>query len=270
MYSYAILVANKGSPMYERVKILQPILDAAVKAKERVWPTHTGASLDRTKYVSASEIGQCARRIWFSKNLPLTESSFYWGYSERGHASEAWIVDKLRSFEHDYRWTYIGKDQVSFHADYQSGTPDGLLDTGEMLLVVDFKSVDPRLSIKKLPKKEHLDQIIQNMDLIEHCLDISVSGALLAYSDASDYAKINEWMVNRNSPQVGERMVELELRAETIMQATSAEQLEPEGMYNGSCNQCPFKAECSGAIQLERERVEHYGKAKQASSRIFG
>lgn len=256
--------------MYERVKILQPILDAAVKAKEQVWPTHTGEHLDRRSFVSASEIGQCARRIWFGKNLPLVEGNFYWGYAERGHASEAWIVEQLRNFEHEYRWTYLGKDQVSFHADYQSGTPDGILDTGEMVLVVDFKSVDPRLNISKLPKKEHVDQLIQNIDLVEHCLDMRLDGALLAYSDASDFCKINEWKIDRVSPQVGERMVELEIRAETIMQATSADQLEPEGIYNGSCNQCPFKTECSGAIQLERERVAHYGKAKQASSRIFG
>lgn len=258
--------------MYRRVKILQPVIDAAVKARAvPVWPTYDNSLLDRSKYVSSSEIGKCARQVWFSKNVPLSEgNAFYWGFAERGHSHEAWIVEQLKAYEHDYRWSYIGKEQVSFHADYQSGTPDGLLEATGMVLVVDFKSIDPRKSLSKLPAAEHLDQLIQNMDLVEHCLDLSVDGALLAYSDASDYSKIHEWLIERDSPQVGERMVELETRAHTIMQATSAEQLPAEGVYAGTCTNCPFKAECSGAVMQQQQERVNYERAKRTSASVFG
>lgn len=259
-----------GQIMYEKVKILQPILDAAVNAAEMRWPTYDGKTLDRRAYVSASEIGKCARMIWFSKNLTLEGGKFYWGYAQRGHAHEAWIVEQLRAFEHEYGWNYIGDEQVSFYDGYQSGTPDGVFSKENFWGLTDFKSIDPRKKVTALPDPVHIKQVVQNMDLVEHCLDVEFDGALLAYSNASDYSIVHEFWIPRKSPQVGEMMIQLEDRAEYIMNAKSAEEIEPEGLYTGDCTNCPFKAECSGAIQQKKNEVKRNDEIGKKAARVFG
>lgn len=256
--------------MLDRVKILSPILDASVQADEKEWPAFDGSMLDRSQYVSSSEIGKCARQVWFSKNIPINEGNFYWGYAERGHSHEAWTIKRILSYKHGYTWYYVGDEQVSFYDAYQSGTPDGLFVDAASNFLFEHKSIDPRTKISALPKKEHIDQCIQNMDLLEICLDISISGGLIVYGDASDYSKIQEFMIDRHNSQVMERMIALENRAEAIMKATSAEQLEPEGLYNGGCKTCSFKAQCSASITQAKQEKDRYEQAGKAASRFFG
>lgn len=260
--------------MFEKVSILKPVLDAALNARPAAkWPAYDDGLLPREQFVSASEIGKCLRMIWFGKNVPLEQGNYMdgnWGFAERGHSHEQWIVEQLRSYEHEYDWTYIGKDQVSFYDGNQSGTPDGLLNCEHGLLVVDFKSIDPRKNRNKLPVPENVDQIIQNIDLMEVCLDVDIDGGLLAYSDASNYADIIEYKINRSNPKVGERMIELENRAETVMTATSADQLPPEGIYSGGCTYCNHKALCSATVEQTRQMREKHDKATDTAKRIFG
>lgn len=260
--------------MFQRVKILQPMLDGVVQARYRggkSWPTFDGATLDRASFVTASEIGKCARMVWFGKNVPLTEGKVQWGFFERGHSHEAWIVDQLRSYQGEYRWTYIGGDQVSFHDGHQSGTPDGLLEcpNGD-LYVVDFKSIDPRKNVAKLPAPEHIDQVLQNTDLVEACLDVEVSGALLAYSDASDYSKVREYLVDATCDEAIARRELLEQRAENILTANSADQVMAEGIYNGGCTFCPFTAQCSAAVEQSNVEKLRNDTAKRTAQGIFG
>ena len=253
--------------MFDRVEILRPMLDTAVQAKSVRWPTYDGAYLDRTKFVTSSEIGKCARMVWYSKNVPLSEGMFMWGYAERGHAVEAWVVDKLTKSNDDlgYDFAYLGDDQVSFYDEYQSGTPDGLFYNEYAWNQFEFKSIDPRVRLDSLPKKEHLKQAVQNMDLVEACLDIDLKGTLLAYINASNFGLITEFWIDRNSRNVGKMMVDLQNRAEAIMTAKSADDLAPEGISTGDCKYCAFTAQCSGAILAQRAEKERYGKLEKVA-----
>lgn len=254
----------------EKVSILQPLLHHAMDHKVSVWPAFDGTMLDRTQFVSSSEIGKCAREIWFGKNLPLQEGKFKWGFAERGHGHEAWVVERLRSVPTEYEFKYMGDEQVSFYDGYQSGTPDGLWRTSDGNTLFEHKSIDPRTNMSKLPKPEHLLQVTQNMDLVEACEDITIDGGLLAYSNASDFSTVTEFWVDRHSPTIGEAMEALERRAETIMQATSAEDVEPEGIVSNGCMYCAFKAECSAAVMAtKQERVSHENR-QRTSAKFFG
>lgn len=259
--------------MHERVKILAPVVDHVMQtAAPTTWPTYDGKMLDRSQYVSSSEAGFCLRRIFFSKNVTLPEGKVRWGFFERGNSHEEWLVNKLRSASSEWKFLHVGDEQVSFYAGYQSGTPDGIglnEETNETVLL-EFKSIDPRTKVSALPKREHVLQVIQNMDLVEECYDLEFDYGLLAYFDASDYAATYEFMIDRNHPQVASTMVDLEVRAERVMNATSADELEAEGMYNGGCKYCPFTSQCSASVLATKQEKENYDRIEKRSASIFG
>jgi len=253
-----------------KVQIVGPIVRASVAARaDKSWPTYNGKTLDRAKFVSASEIGKCERQIWFSKNVTLTEGKpFYWGYAERGHSHEQWLVEQIRHRPGPYSWMCMGDQQVSFYYGHQSGTPDAIAVGSDGYVVVDFKSIDPRKNLSRLPAQEHLDQVVQNMDLVSVCLDVDVAGGLLVYSNASDYNAIHEFYICADDNAYA-RMGVLEARAAKIMNAKSPDDLAPEGIYNGGCEYCPFTAQCSGAIELEYENRERHKANARTASRFF-
>jgi hypothetical protein len=259
--------------MHERIKLIAPIVDHVMQTSAPdTWPTYDGKMLDRTRYVTSSEAGFCIRRIWFSKNITLPEGKVKWGFFERGHSHEAWLVSKLHQADCELKFKFVGDEQVSFYAGYQSGTPDGVAynyETNETILL-EFKSIDPRTKVSALPKKEHVLQTIQNMDLVEECLDIVFDYAVIAYFDASDYSMVYEFMIDRSNPKVGDVMVALEARAERVMKATSADELEAEGMYNGGCKYCPFTSQCSASVTATKQEKQNYDRIGKTSNAVFG
>jgi len=256
--------------MIERVKILAPLLDSAVGADIATWPTYDGQTLDRSKFVTASEAGKCARMIWFSKNLPPVEGKFKWGFAQRGHGHEAWVAQKLRSLDCEYDFQHLAEEQVSFYDGYQAGTPDGIWKLPTEWWLFEHKSIDPRTKVANLPKPEHVKQVIQNMDVVEACLDIDFAGGLLAYSNASDFSLIYEYWIDRNSPQVGEMMETLERRAESIITATSADEVEPEGLYTGGCKTCAYGTQCSAAVTATKQEKNRHDKILRTGTAVFG
>lgn len=239
----------------------------ALRPKDK-WPTFDGKELDRSKFVTSSEIGKCARMIWFAKyaaehNIPPPQdvSSFQtsgWGFWARGHNVEAWVVEQLRRSDASADFKYIGDEQVSFYCDAQSGTPDGVMIDTAGITVFDIKSMDPRKGRKGLPEDSHVKQVIQNMDLIEQCTDLIPSGGKLIYVNCSNYEEMYEFDIERNE----DLMDELNARAHMIMSAEQAEDVEPEGIYNNGCGFCPFKSHCNDA-QTRAKSAKMEAKARE-------
>lgn len=247
------------------------------KKPAQMWPTVDGGVLDRTKHVTASEIGDCARKIKINK-VKMQEkgykpelgtnydSSVDWGFFERGHNVEAWFVDLLHAgFDNNhYQLMYTGKDQVSFTDQYQSGTPDGIIMSEDELFILEIKSIDPRTNITRLPKLLHIDQVMQNMDLASDYFGKSPAGGLLIYIDASNYQKINGFQIEADHAH----MDRLQARAEYIME-TAPEDLKPEGLFKDrGCEYCQHTAECSAMIAA-KNNGESYDRS-ETSKRIFG
>ena len=256
--------------MFTKVKLLGPMLEEAVANKVMAWPTYDGQNLDRANFVSSSEVGKCARQIWFSKHLPPVEGKFKWGFAERGHGHEAWVVEMLRSLDNEFEYLHVGDEQVSFHAGYQSGTPDGVFVNQGRWWLFEHKSFDPRSKVSNFPKPEHIKQTVQNMDLVEECLGVTFDGALLVYSNASDFSTTYEFWIDRTSPEVGEMMIALENRAEAIMNAESADDVEPEGLHNGGCKVCAYGSQCSAAVTASKNERNRYDKITKHGSKFFG
>lgn len=231
---------------------------ALANSEPQGWPTYDGLELDRTEFLTSSETAQCLRKAFFSKNNDkykpkLTGSgSGENGYSERGHAIEAWLVQKLMPLKRmGYKFEYMGKDQRSFYdSDLGiSGTPDGLITTPDgKHWLLEIKSIDPRFNKNNLPKKGHVNQTQQNMFLVINCLGIKLEGAVLVYIDASNVYDIREFPMAYDEEMVEEGLN----RSDTLWNATEPDDLEPEGIYNGDCEYCAYTHHCSQVVNMQK------------------
>ena len=89
----------------------------------------------RENTVGASEIGQCARRVFFAKNA----GDFVYGAASDEDYVEAWGAALRGCLIEDHFWTpalrtrfgnkllYAGDEQKTFVLGFTSATPDGLL-----------------------------------------------------------------------------------------------------------------------------------------------
>lgn len=271
---------------------LQKVVARGYDAKEaQKWPIYDGGDLDRSQYVTASEVGTCARKVKLDKEALKAQkqlgkydvafgtknsSTDDWGFFERGHTMEAWFVDLLAAGwdgagtqTKDTDLLFTGTGQCSFVNGNQSGTPDGVffqtIDGVPHVGVLEIKSIDPRVSPRKLPKPEHTPQVIQNLDLVAAQFDAVPIGGELIYINASHY----KTMIQFHIPWDEQEAERLELRANGIMEAIGPEYLEPEGIFNGGCKYCAHTARCNAIIAEQRSKKGNSDDLGKAASGLF-
>ncbi|MDJ0827780.1 MAG: PD-(D/E)XK nuclease family protein [Rhodobacter sp.] len=258
-------------------------IDHGIDLRERQeWPLYQGGILDRSAYVTASEIGTCARKIKLDKQFmketgydpnegTKTKSSDAWGFWERGHNVERWIVDHLTRGWASNEWElkYLGEEQVSFTDGVQSGTPDGIAinHADEAFYTLEFKSMDPRTNVSRLPKITHRDQVVQNTDLIAHNMDLSPAGGLILYVDASDHKRRFPHMIEYTD----DHAARLQDRAEMIM-STEPEDLKPEGLFspNNDCQYCKHTAACNMMVAHAKNGKDFGHDLNATANGVFG
>lgn len=241
----------------------------AQEARKPDWPIYgkQDEQLDRTQFLTSSENTACLRRLFLEKKFPdLVEQS--WGFAQRGHAVEAWVVDRLEeSLLPEEQLRFSGWAQRSFIDEKcrLSGTPDGLLyAVGERPVLVEIKSVDPRTNWDNLtePKPQHYAQVQQNMYLLRHNMAslrrIDMRYARLIYQDASNFEQSVEFMVPWSPVAVDTYIA----RANQLFSAEHAHELPAEGLTSADgCTYCSFKEGCSTIeTKAGRERKERVPK----------
>lgn len=258
------------------ISLSKLIHEGMQRKPNNVWPVFpNNASLDRTAVVTASEIGGCELRTFFDKEQmrengysPTEGTAIFkdWGYAERGHVIEAWAVENIRrANDGKHSILFMGEDQRSFVVGIQSATPDGvILLPHNGVITFDIKSIDPRKAVRKLPDKKHIKQVTQAVDLVSQCMDRRPIGSILIYIEASDISKHYEFFI----PFDVDLADELYEKANKIANATSAKELQAEGVYTGECGMCPFAARCSSHIRENKETSNV--KLKEAGSKFFG
>ena len=244
--------------------MIREALDAYAESAGRTWQT------DRSQTVGASEIGLCARRVFFLKNegdvvYGATRDEDHedgWGARIRGSVYEdAWWVPAMRARFGD-RLLYAGNDQRTLVDGFLSATPDGVLvgmpndallgvgipDLEADCVVVDCKTIDPRARIDE-PKPEHAYQLQVQIGLVRLRTNHRPVYGVLPYTNASIWSEVTEFAI-RFDPAVFEHAQE---RATMIMTARSAADLLPEGHIAGGkeCDLCPFTRPC-GILRAER------------------
>ena len=236
---------------------VKDMADRHVAANQKHW------SHDRLTTVGASEIFLCARRTAYAKAETPPDADYddrygarvrgdlienhFWEPAIRGQKPEG--VDLL----------FASQEQKTLVDGYLSATSDGLLvgvasdslahlgipDLGSDALVVECKSIDPRVSLKEA-KTEHSGQTQVQMGLIRACTPFRPEVALISYADASFLDTITEFAV-RFDPSVYAAAKE---RARRIMLAENPTELPPEGKIAGGeeCRHCAFHRRCQGAL----------------------
>jgi hypothetical protein len=225
---------------------------------------------DRSQTVGASEVGQCARKVFWTKNegdpvYGAPRDPGYvdtWGARARGTIYENhWWEPALRSVYRD-QLLYAGVEQQTFVSGFLSATPDGLIiglqedalahlgvpDIGGDCIMAECKTADPRTNLSK-PKPENVFQTQVQMGIVRNQTEWKPNYSLLTYTDASFWNEVLEFPIAFD-PAVYEVA---KGRAATIMTATSAADLKPEGWIAGGkeCDYCPFTKACG----IERTKV---------------
>jgi hypothetical protein len=222
-----------------------------------------GSDERRASTIGASEIGQCARKLFYAKNAgdpfyAIQRDAGYadaWGAQLRGSTFErAFWVPALRA-KYGGRLKFAGDEQRSFESDFLSATPDGLLtdapadilaplgipDIRSDCLLLEAKTVDPRTKLDG-PKPEHRFQVIVQLGLVREVTDFAPRYAVISYADASFWSEITEFVVEFD-PAVYENA---KRRAAKVLTASRASELSPEGYIAGGreCDYCAFAKAC--------------------------
>ncbi len=231
--------------------MLSDILNEYVGGRDKVW------GHDRTLTVGASEIGTCARKVYYLKNAELKDKDHIarWGAAQRGNLIEQHLVVPALRKRFGNKLLWAGDEQQTFQEGALSATPDGLLvavktdvlrhlgvkDIGANCLLVEIKSIDPRANLDK-ERHQHRLQAIAQLGLVRLKTDFKPNYVLLVYVDASFHDEVKEFVVKYDA----ETFAVLQKRATQILKAKAASDLRPEGWIagGGECETCPFKDPC--------------------------
>jgi hypothetical protein len=215
----------------------------------------------RDKTVGGSEIGTCARKVFYAKNAKHEarnpDYAHTWGAAQRGNVIEAgFFLPALRNY-YGNKLLYAGSEQKRLVQGNLSATPDGLLikqprnvlaelmvpdigPSGE--LVLECKTVDPRINLSDA-KSEHVFQAQVQLGLFRAVTRHRPDYAVIIYVNASFLDDAIEFVVQYD-PEI---MQTAHYRANQIMSAITAAQLPPEGWIGGGdeCGYCPFSRACA-------------------------
>ena len=218
----------------------------------------------RENSVGASEVGQCARKVYFGKNAgdPVhgvasdQDHADPWGAALRGRLFEDhfWLPALRAHFGAKLR--YAGDEQRTLVSGFLSATPDGLLIDqprnalaafgivdvgGDHSIVVECKTIDPRTRLDE-PKPEHVFQTITQLGLLRELTPHRPEWAVISYTNASFLDDVVEFPI-RFDPTVFENA---KRRAAAIVTAQTPSELKPEGWIAGGreCEFCSFTTAC--------------------------
>jgi hypothetical protein len=247
---------------------------------------------DRSQSVGASEVGSCARRVWFSKfqdSTRLARDSDRPDRSGARHRGD--LIEKnlwLPALRHTYgsRLIWAGDEQHTFgEGQLLTATPDGLLIdmpndalkefgipsliaddfSSDRSIVVDCKSVDPRILIDGV-KFEHRMQVVVQIGLIRQETNYRPRVGLLSYIDASWHDEVEEHVVIFDQ-QIFEHA---QRRAAMIMSTPSVDVLRPEGWIDnkGECEHCPWSNACARVRSAVPETPDNALSPEQTAALI--
>ena len=241
---------------------------------------------DRLSTLGSSGQGRCLRQTSYSLlSVPPDEGWVdSWGAAIRGTVMEDhyWVPALRASLPPDAHLLYAGDEQVTMVDEEArlSATPDGLVvgldldclaelgvpDIGEHCLLVECKSVDPRMLLRR-PKPEHEFQVQMAMGLVRRCTDYAPEYAVISYINASFWDQITEFPV-RYSERVYQAGAE---RAAAVFAATDPLEMPPEGKLSGGdeCKYCGWAKQC-GAGEVERVPAGEVRLSKDAVHELKG
>ena len=214
-----------------------------VESQKKVWKH------DRAQSIGASEIGQCARKIFCTKfeddpDLAVPrdpDAHDSWGARERGNLIEKHLLVPAMRAKYSHLAMFMGEEQQTFFDGYLSATPDCLLRTNGNYLLVEFKTIDPRVQLTEA-KPEHVYQAQMQLGIIHALGQYACDTAIISYTDASFLSETKEFEIKFDP----DYYAAAQKRAHGILTAESMRDVAPEGWIAGGqeCKYCPFSVAC--------------------------
>lgn len=231
--------------------LISKALDTYARSSGRVFA-------DRSSTVGASEVGQCARKVYWLKNeddpqhAAPRDADYIdgWGARARGSVYENHFWEPALRQQFGERLLFAGAEQQTFSSGFLSATPDGLLTGLEPDAIApgsgpevmcECKTADPRTNLSEA-KAENVYQTHVQMGLIRECTQYRPTHSILSYTDASFWNEVKEFVIPFDEAIFNAAKA----RAATIMTATHPSDLRPEGWIAGGreCGYCPFTKAC--------------------------
>lgn len=227
---------------------------------------------DRSTTIGASEIGQCARKVYWLKKegtpYGVSRDDDYedrWGARIRGTIMEDKFWEPALRLRYGDNLLFAGKQQVTIVSKDAplSATPDALVinqprdalahlgipDIGEgQCFLAEAKTIDPRTNLIEAKHANYMQTMAQ-LGLIRELTPYKPEYDLLTYTDASFWDEVHEFVV----PFEQHIFDTMKSRAIIIINAGHAAELKPEGWIAGGkeCSFCPFVKACN----VERRSV---------------
>lgn len=214
---------------------------------------------DRSLTLGASETFDCIRKAWFKKNDAPIDPDYEdsWGAAERGNVMENhWVVPVLRYYLPKVKagLEFAGDDQVTFVADLNSATPDGLItglprdclkdygidDIESDCLLIEMKSIDPRAGLDE-EKEIHHGQAQVQMGILHRMGEYKPMYTVILYVNASFYDEVTPFFVKFDETAWRSAKV----RAKMVFEAKDASKLPAEGKLTDACKRCQFVHACA-------------------------
>jgi hypothetical protein len=225
------------------MSIVTQAISEFVTAQKKVWKH------DRAQSIGASEIGQCARKIFcikFEDDPDLAvprdpDAHDSWGARERGNLIEKHLLVPAMREKYSHLAMFMGDEQRTFFDGYLSATPDCLLRTNGHYLLIEFKTIDPRAKLAE-PKAEHVYQAQMQMGILNALGEYKCDQAIVSYTDASFLSETKEFEIKFDP----DYYAAAQKRASSILTAESMREIAPEGWIAGGqeCKYCPFSVAC--------------------------
>lgn len=229
--------------------MIEQALDEYVKKTTEQW--------DRKGTVGASEIGQCARKISYTKHGQPRESQDSWGSHVRGTVFERHFWYEALKLKYKNKLLYAGPKQKTFSVGYLSSTPDGLVcsldsdvlrqygvrDIESDCILVECKTIDPRTHISEA-REQNKFQVQVQLGLVREQTKHDPVYALISYTNASTWDDVSVY-VERFNPGI---YAHAKIRAKDIL-TKDPQDLKPEGWIAGGdeCKWCPYVRACGVA-----------------------
>lgn len=237
--------------------IKEALTEYATKSRtlNRTWST------DRLKTIGASEIGKCAREMYWRKIAHDGRDADFssrdrWGARVRGTIMEDkfWYHAMRRKFGKNL--LYAGPNQVTLTDGYLSATPDALVvnqprdalahlgipDIGEdRCFAAECKTIDPRVNLTQA-REENAYQAQVQLGLFRTKTKHRPIVNVISYIDASFWDEVMEFPITFSDRVFDQAHA----RAVKIKTATDPRELKPEGWIagGGDCEYCPFTRAC--------------------------